>query len=1186
MHLPQHTTNIENGEANGETANLAIEVDGDHDNRPTVSFMDPENEPVPNVGGQLEAPDESPALNDQTPSKQGQEKYGARDDTMRASAPDIDENMEGNTSRIYEVPSKAFSCASDDDDDPRSKQGNQRTQSSSLELRRLPVEILFPSISPGLMVSELDIGYNVITEEDEGSDDDDDDNRGTRGLIQWLCLSPKYSLKTQLMLSFGLVNTITVILVLIGSIVASFLVGENVKAINEDAFKGKLVPKIEASTARYLAETLEQQFMPLDLVDLLIEAAQDRFQGYPGSMFDDDQVPFRDIYTGKNIYPIIGNPPLLDWQITRDITESNYEEHVQKDRWEIFFRHQRAASTANGVFLMQGACDPNEFDELAPSYWPNCTDNNNNFTSGGIIVPVPSAEPIYRKMADIVPLLKALFESTPELQDVGIYFASMGAGASLSFPAYSLDTQSSYISVGCDWMNTSNPLDPSLGPIGTPEEIARCRKEGESVSSRLYNPMERGWCRDQALNPKKTMVATVADAFTAGNFYLSVGRALYDRQTKSFVGCVAMSITLPLIEHLLRDARVTENSELNLITYDGEGSVLVSTVDSSGQVDNDSGVATIDQLEVGVSRAKYAELFTSVEAELKKALWDPGDVRRIFESFSSVQDGFLVTISPIPAVPDIFDRNYKPEWFVVVSTSTEDVFEGVHVLNDDVNFYVQRITFISLIIGLTGFCVTAAIIILMSNALTSPLRDINESAENIVHSFADEDLPIEGAIDPNDDKAASREEINSKKLKKSDTPLAKLITIRRWAPKTELTEVLVEFNKIVTNFSGSLLAKSEKGRRIEVKNPFCLQEEYAGLYASRKDSGFKYILDDNEKLKRQDDFNTQAAIDGSATPDVGFIHIGSNLEVSPRNVGSLKRQKSQAHGRRNRASLFLWTVILIVTPLLITSVSISAAALLTLEHFFNESLKDAERFFLTTEVDALLVHSKLKAAMVSSLTAVPVRDLYLITRYTGWLLFGGLARANSFTEMLTGTEACKADIRDISRCPFHEENYICDCAWNDVWTETCQNFPNGSRHLQKAEFAVERSSADSDGNRNFSDFPRVATSPETTEWWDDPKTVPGWEKGSNASGYSTLYDRLRVSSAMPLFATIYNYDNEKENYLSQAIAFEADGLFVTFDGCFTVGASTYSSWKSTEENRAAEIRPHLCPVDKFGYDPR
>ena len=126
----------------------------------------------------------------------------------------------------------------------------------------------------------------------------------------------------------------------------------------------------------------------------------------------------------------------------------------------------------------------------------------------------------------------------------------------------------------------------------------------------------------------------------------------------------------------------------------------------------------------------------------------------------------------------------------------------------------------------------------------------------------------------------------------------------------------------------------------------------------------------------------------------------------------------------------------------------------------------------------------------------------------------------------------------------------------------------------------------SDGNRNSSSFPSVASSPETTEWWDDPKTVPGWEKGSNASGYSTLYDRLRVSSAMPLFHALYNYDKGKENYLSQAIAFEADGLFVTYDGCFTVGAAVQSTWKSTVQNRAAKLRPNLCPVGKFGYDAR
>ena len=72
---------------------------------------------------------------------------------------------------------------------------------------------------------------------------------------------------------------------------------------------------------------------------------------------------------------------------------------------------------------------------------------------------------------------------------------------------------------------------------------------------------------------------------------------------------------------------------------------------------------------------------------------------------------------------------------------------------------------------------------------------------------------------------------------------------------------------------------------------------------------------------------------------------------------------------------------------------------------------------------------------------------------------------------------------------------------------------------------------------------------------------------------------------MPLFPVLYNYDAAKKNFISQFIAFEADGLFLGYSGC-GFDEYAYSAWRSTPANRAAEFRPELCPVGKYGYDPR
>lgn len=47
------------------------------------------------------------------------------------------------------------------------------------------------------------------------------------------------------------------------------------------------------------------------------------------------------------------------------------------------------------------------------------------------------------------------------------------------FPHYKIDGGATYVFIGCDWMRAPNPIDPSLGPIATEEEIEQCHLEGK-----------------------------------------------------------------------------------------------------------------------------------------------------------------------------------------------------------------------------------------------------------------------------------------------------------------------------------------------------------------------------------------------------------------------------------------------------------------------------------------------------------------------------------------------------------------------------------------------------------------------------------------------------------------------------------------------------------------------------------
>ena len=228
---------------------------------------------------------------------------------------------------------------------------------------------------------------------------------------------------------------------------------------------------------------------PVDLVNWMVEVGRDRFAGWP-DVQDDSQTPFFDTLSQQNVYPLKNNPLPMDWDYRHtenelgNVNDETQVEHVQgRYSW-----YNTRLSTASAAYVMQGICDPRVTDPTSTVYYPNCTEANNNITTGGVIQPSPTNEHLYHKASDLSPFLKAFYEFHQNLQGIGYYFPNSGAGASVYFPHYQLDSGGSYVSIGCDWMRAPNPIDPASGPIATDEEIARCHPEGKL---RYFETFER-----------------------------------------------------------------------------------------------------------------------------------------------------------------------------------------------------------------------------------------------------------------------------------------------------------------------------------------------------------------------------------------------------------------------------------------------------------------------------------------------------------------------------------------------------------------------------------------------------------------------------------------------------------------------------------------------------------------------
>ena len=1026
------------------------------------------------------------------------------------------------------------------------------------------------------------------------------------------CLNPKWTLRTQLLTSFGTVTTLIIGSVMLGCLVASKYAADSVKRINQLAFETR-ISELQSSTITYLAESLEQEFLPKQLSNILVETTMDIFHGY--NMYESDggnnspapPVIFRDIYTGKNVYPIVGvnvgglesilgsdgfisdgtdisngvvdddgtdenvvddgnavegdgvadgdgdaavvDDPVISDNATLNEINSNFtdnisdgiggnstnstilnrllqtvndgttgstattttgrsmqmtpfplftslsqmmelddsllvnastaKQHVNQERWDTYYQYQNYVSTSNALYL----------------------DVSN--ANGGV------SSLLYNKTMSIVPMMKSMFESTKEIQDITIYYMNNGVGSTALFPAYDKNTTTSgsgSSSDGCDWMSMSNPYIPSK-TIGTQTQLRTCKnfKPVNAYANPMNGKNNHNWCANQALDPHK--VHTGVELRNEGsrsklpennnNWIVSLGKSIYDRHTNEFIGCTKISMSLSLVQRRLQQSSTTANSHMTLLKYDELGTVIASTkqtysasvkvansADPAATIPDDevpiTATTTIDQLHIGVREKDYQALYKLVDYDniSNDDKLTPEVVRRRYENFVLNYDDFLVAASPIPRVPTTKEElaTYRPEFFVIMSTSTEDVYGGVEQLEEDVEEHELKILYFAVVFGGIGWLVTCIVVCCMANALTIPLIYINVAAKDIVDSFGhgSEEAAAAAAKKRSRKKkggaggagggenqrngATTTEEryedqIEGKDEEEEDRKRRKIRDEmqRLWcAPKTELTDALEEFNRMVDNFSKDKLSKNEKVRQVEVQNK-CkgLRVEFQELYNERQDPKFPYTLqglklpgsggnnnDDDgyeeyqtgdiseafrhrnsnigpgrishiggvEKPKDNHKRNFITDKVGVITDKVGVIAdkvggvvtdkvgatgtfikdklVGTKLQVQePNRAKELQlKQIQQQREEWYKSRLFLWIVGLIVTPLLITAISIAGAVMYVVVIEFEKSVTDAKDFFVDIELDALMVHARLRADVVGNLVAMSTRDLYFLTR--------------------------------------------------------------------------------------------------------------------------------------------------------------------------------------------------------------
>ena len=288
-----------------------------------------------------------------------------------------------------------------------------------------------------------------------------------------------------------------------------------------------------AQSTQSTAEALTEYMSNVEgVTQMLAEYVMDRIVGYPESGWEEDEfVPFRDILSGRNVYPLQNDPLPLDWNITLDLSPENAQEMLhERAEWASAFQSFSTLSSAS--FFMRGSCDP-VAKPGDPAYIEGCTPANNDVVQGGVFAPSPTNFGIYQKSGDIGVLMRPLYESQHDIILLGMYYVNSGAGATTEYPGHTLNGASTtsayaYKSMGCEWMRNINPY--TKRPYGTDLEIQRCHPEGTNVTTRDYNANERDWFQEFVAAEGKVVWYGPFIAAGADIGMISVGKAVYDRE--------------------------------------------------------------------------------------------------------------------------------------------------------------------------------------------------------------------------------------------------------------------------------------------------------------------------------------------------------------------------------------------------------------------------------------------------------------------------------------------------------------------------------------------------------------------------------------------------------------------------------------------------------------------------------
>ena len=997
------------------------------------------------------------------------------------------------------------------------------------------------------------------------------------------------SLRTQLLVGFGLVVAASLTFIGTVSTVYIFEAGDTVVRVGSENMQRWAEEKI-GTNARYLADIATTKIQALEGLTLLLDIiTQERFTGYPNSTTTttDSYVPFLNYLSQANpkanVYPLqaTNKLPFLDDQLVLNVNESNAVEHVQ-ERFKWYGGD--AISTVDASFFVRGISDPLVCD--ATMSFEACI-NVTNPTSR-----TPMIQSIYDKVADYAsPVLKAFYEYHQEVKTIQIHFVNDGQGASVIFPGrrrQSYGTKN-YTSIGCDWLKQINPR--TQRPYGTQRQIDRCHPSGTIVDyATEFNALEQAWCRDQATSDAFLSLEPLVD--DDGLWQIPGGGAVFDTMTKELIACVLIETSIQAL--LAEQGQPSDDplfqARIAFTRWDEQGTVLLTSRWAAAQ--RQSNYSTEN-----AAAPEFNIVDMIDEYGVDQALWeDLQQAHRLtynatgnFSDLMELRNGYYVGAHPFPPVSP--SSSYRqPEFMAFFCVPESDLGGRVASVREQVDRNSIIFSFAMAGTGVVSLVFSLTVMYLASLYLTGPLDWMNKIGSKILHSAGTASsrrlqfLSFRKSCESFQDEGSKTQ---------GDDDVLEQLKRKPWSyrlsPPTEITRLVDEFHTMVLQFAGHGTAKLRRQDFFELQNPFMLSENFANLYARRADDSFRFKYHEPAPPREESDADVPRSF-GNQFSD-GRLHYGPNTHRLNEDDTERSRLRHSLEAEEIeesnplRSPIFWWIVVCVAIPLIAFIVVMSMFVLIATTETLPILIEDLEDTYTKLERSMLLSIVRFRASYASHSVSIAIRDLYVFNRLAGWLFFGAIHQSNSMTEMVTGAERCK-DFGFVEACPSVQNTPItaCDCAWKDPVIKTCVDNYTDSRLLQKVMFEGLREDADPvTGDRNSTSYPEVGLFPNQTQFWPTIESLPGSEAGYNSSGYLTTFDRVRTLSALAMIQIpLYNYvqGTDLSRTWGTFTTFQADGMFSGYVGCVSDHVHL-ANWQALNDTRIRGRRD-LCPVGKYG----